>query len=379
VTCITLSWSYLGHSPLLYGTISNIDTAANTCDVQLDSVTSSIQNLDLNFKPTLSAIPIEYMTCNAGAFSDGDSVIVAFENHSWSSPKVVGFKDHPKGCYPYVVIRLGSEAIVWDIAANDILPLPGINQPASAYTIISKLSDMGFTDRADAAGVDLGRCLIPDGEITIGNLPYTSTTVSAGDKQITYTVNQTDTTEKKNELDLVDSGEIFEAEFKEIITQHAVRTNIYDDIYYRILISSVSNSESVVDVQKYKEAVGRIYAATLDPAMISKRKAGFYYTTGEFVYTKEHHGAWGGNSTYTYSVDYTKRYHYKSYFDGSKSQEDIFEITASHTESETIPSTVRHRRRCSRKRPPSAILWGWSSRWCRSRAPTGSVRMSHWR
>ena len=199
---------------------------------------------------------------------------------------------------------------------------------------------MGFTDRADAAGVDLGRCLITDGEITIGNLPYTSTTVSAGDKKITYTVNQTDTTEKKNELDLVDSGEIFEAEFKEIITQHAVRTNIYDDIYYRVLTSSVSNSEGVVDVKKYKEAVGRIYAATLDPAMISKRKAGFYYTTGEFVYTKEHHGAWGGNSTYTYSVDYTKRYHYKSYFDGSKSQEDIFEITASHSESETIPSTV---------------------------------------
>jgi hypothetical protein len=42
--------------------------------------------------------PVEYMTCNAVAFKEGDKVVVKFENQSWDSPKVVGFVEKPKPC-----------------------------------------------------------------------------------------------------------------------------------------------------------------------------------------------------------------------------------------------------------------------------------------
>lgn len=82
------------------GTISNINYEADTADVALDSAHSSAQNLNINKVSSLSGIPIEYMNCHAGAFADGDDVVVKFEGQSWDSPKVIGFKDHPKVCAP---------------------------------------------------------------------------------------------------------------------------------------------------------------------------------------------------------------------------------------------------------------------------------------
>ena len=89
-----------------YGTISNINLTENTCDVDLDPTFSSIQDLNVNLENKLSGVPIEYMSCNAAAFEEDDSVIVEFEDNAWDSPKVIGFKDHPKACE--LIIKLNS-------------------------------------------------------------------------------------------------------------------------------------------------------------------------------------------------------------------------------------------------------------------------------
>lgn len=81
-----------------YGVILNIDTDANTCDVKLDEVESSQQNLNINQELNLTGISVSYMSCDSIAFEDGDSVLVKFEGQTWDGAQVVGFKDNPKPC-----------------------------------------------------------------------------------------------------------------------------------------------------------------------------------------------------------------------------------------------------------------------------------------
>lgn len=81
------------------GTITAIDTAADTANVLLDAADkSSAQNLVINQTPTLEAVPVQYMTCNSGAFEVGDKCVVKFTGQGWTQPKIVGFVDHPKRC-----------------------------------------------------------------------------------------------------------------------------------------------------------------------------------------------------------------------------------------------------------------------------------------
>ena len=80
------------------GTITAINNAADTADVALDADLSSAQHLGINQTPTLSAVPVQYMTCHSAAFSAGDKCVVKFTDQDWSKPKVVGFVDHPKSC-----------------------------------------------------------------------------------------------------------------------------------------------------------------------------------------------------------------------------------------------------------------------------------------
>jgi hypothetical protein len=82
-----------------YATISTIDHAENRCRVILEPLFSSIRGLDINPQAAYDDVPIEYMSCDATAFEDGDAVIVKFDPYSVSGqPRVIGFKDHPKGC-----------------------------------------------------------------------------------------------------------------------------------------------------------------------------------------------------------------------------------------------------------------------------------------
>ena len=47
---------------------------------------------------TLTDVPIEYMDCNALVFEVDDHVLVEFLDRDWTSPKIIGFAEHPKPC-----------------------------------------------------------------------------------------------------------------------------------------------------------------------------------------------------------------------------------------------------------------------------------------
>ncbi|SEM55702.1 hypothetical protein SAMN04489760_1225 [Syntrophus gentianae] len=69
------------------------------CDVALIESVSSVKDLDVNTVSFLQNVPMVYMECNEVAFLVGDHVVVQFEGQSWDHPKVIGFVDHPRGCY----------------------------------------------------------------------------------------------------------------------------------------------------------------------------------------------------------------------------------------------------------------------------------------
>lgn len=106
------------------GSISDIDYENDTCTVTLDSATSSAQSLSINQASILTGIPVEYMTCHAGAFEDGDDVVVQFEGQSWDDPKVIGFKTNPKSCTPAQIAFLveGSLDLTYTVGTGPPYP-----------------------------------------------------------------------------------------------------------------------------------------------------------------------------------------------------------------------------------------------------------------
>lgn len=91
-----------------YATITEIDYDADTCNLAISSVYSSQQNLTINQTNTLTGVSVEYMTCNASAFSVGDEVVVKFD-YDWATPKVIGFKDNPQACSSEFVIQINQD------------------------------------------------------------------------------------------------------------------------------------------------------------------------------------------------------------------------------------------------------------------------------
>lgn len=108
-----------------YGTITSVDEDADTANVTLDTTPSSQQSLDINQSTTLSDVPIDYMDCDSLVFTEGDEVLIKFENQDWASSKIVGFKDNPKPCATgYFIVKTQANAgdsfycIVWDLGRN---------------------------------------------------------------------------------------------------------------------------------------------------------------------------------------------------------------------------------------------------------------------
>lgn len=113
------------------GTITALYSAEDYCDVTLDSALSSVQNLNITPSPTLTRVPVEYLTCNCTAFSVGDRVVVQFTGQDWSTPKVIGFESNPKGCGAYAIFAVNSLGqglieivIIWDIQKNELVMGP---------------------------------------------------------------------------------------------------------------------------------------------------------------------------------------------------------------------------------------------------------------
>lgn len=94
------------------GTISNIES--DTCTVELDEATSSVQDLPINHKSVLQSVPIKYMDCNGAAFEDGDRVLVRY---TVTGPLVVGFAENPKSCgnigFAFIPSGLGTPRRWW--------------------------------------------------------------------------------------------------------------------------------------------------------------------------------------------------------------------------------------------------------------------------
>jgi len=85
------------------GTATDVDVTANAINVALDAATSTAQGLGVNQNATLVGVPVQYMTCNAGAFEVGDRVLVQFVGQSWANPRVIGFADNPYSCTKFNV------------------------------------------------------------------------------------------------------------------------------------------------------------------------------------------------------------------------------------------------------------------------------------
>jgi len=85
------------------GWASAIDTATNTMTVTLDDLT--VDDISTNQATVLTAVPVEYMTCNATAFTNDDQVLVEFSGQDWAVPKVVGFVAFPRACeeFPWLL------------------------------------------------------------------------------------------------------------------------------------------------------------------------------------------------------------------------------------------------------------------------------------
>lgn len=90
-----------------YATITTLDKPVDKATIQLTDIVSSQQGLSINQTNSISNVSIEYMDCNAKAFSVGDSVLVKFEGQDWSSPKIIGFSEDPKPCFSNTYILIG--------------------------------------------------------------------------------------------------------------------------------------------------------------------------------------------------------------------------------------------------------------------------------
>jgi hypothetical protein len=94
----------------LYGDLCDVtlDTDENR-DIWIDDI-----RLPINQTPTLTAVPIRYMTCNGAAFAVDDHVVVEFRGDGnttlWTQPRVIGFVDHPQPCQTVFITDPSSDS-----------------------------------------------------------------------------------------------------------------------------------------------------------------------------------------------------------------------------------------------------------------------------
>ena len=100
-----------------YAKIDSMDE--NTAEITLSGDKSSQQNLNIDQTTTISDVEIKYMSCDGSAFSEGDEVLVVFENQDWGSPKIIGFKDNPQSCGEIILVASGDFCFLWDTETNE--------------------------------------------------------------------------------------------------------------------------------------------------------------------------------------------------------------------------------------------------------------------
>lgn len=103
-----------------YGTISNVNQGASTCDLTLANANSRIRGININETTYFSGVPIEYMTCDGAPFADDDEVVVKFDPYDVEGTiKVIGFKSEPKPCESrHILIETTWAWLLWDIVGK---------------------------------------------------------------------------------------------------------------------------------------------------------------------------------------------------------------------------------------------------------------------
>lgn len=106
-----------------YGTLTSVNTDANTGSVSLENVEARALPDDevpllLNEQPVLTNIPIRYLDCDSDAFSPGDEVVVAFTGEDRKTATIIGFRREPKPCgsgaESWMEIRIPNDtAVLW--------------------------------------------------------------------------------------------------------------------------------------------------------------------------------------------------------------------------------------------------------------------------
>lgn len=292
-----------------YGTISNINYVENTCSVTIDSQTSL--GLDINYQSVYTDVPINYMSCNAAAFENNDRVIIRFIGSDPTTAEIIGFIDNPKGCSPAIIITYESQAIAWDIDADDIMAIHGLSQPASLSNMINAMAAMGYDTQNYQDTTVIGTCNISD-EIKLYEF---------GDLENIYGAYHE--IDENEDLDLVDTAETYTA------TVQGTVIAVYNQLTY------LSFTRYITADYDTSGTVGVVYAACMDDSEVSKRKPTLYHSTGEIAYVFDYFGAEiQSESTYTVTVDYTKDYHYKSTFNSLRDSNDVISVEVNYSGSD---------------------------------------------
>lgn len=141
------------------GTVTAVDVVADTLDVTLDPAGSSAQGLPINDATTLADVPVQYMTCNAAAFTPGDRALVAFDGQAWDAPRVIGFADHPRPCN---VVYVTADY-------QQVVDLPGGEQEIYLWGFVS-LVDVGKQEVIDSWYIS--NMFAFDGVVSLSGTPY---------------------------------------------------------------------------------------------------------------------------------------------------------------------------------------------------------------
>jgi len=134
-----------------YGTITGL--TGSIASVTLEEALSSQQDINVNQSASLEDVPIEYMTCDGVAFEEGDEVLIKFEGQDFGSPKIIGFKDHPRRC-PGGILLIGvnghgdyalpqAKCVLWDTKEGKLYE-GAVTEEGDPITFPCDRSDLDF-------------------------------------------------------------------------------------------------------------------------------------------------------------------------------------------------------------------------------------------